>query len=102
MFKDFRTYQLAVTLYRQTAAVKLPAYLRDQLRRAAASAVLNIAEGAGRSSRSDQARFFDIAFASTKEVQAALELADDAGSPAIKTADHLAASLYRLRQKCRA
>ena len=97
MLKNFRTYQLAVTLYRQTAELRLPAHLADQLRRAAASAALNTAEGAGRISPKDQARFFDIAYASTKEVQAVLDLAGSTDSLAIATADSLAAHLYRLR-----
>jgi len=101
MLKNFRTYQLAVTLYRQTAELRLPAHLADQVRRAAASAALNIAEGAGRISPKDQARFFDIAYASTKEVQAVLDLAGSAGSMAIATADSLAAHLYRLRKATR-
>jgi len=45
MLKNFRTYQLAVQLYRQSAVLKLPAHLRDQLLRAASSAALNTAEG---------------------------------------------------------
>lgn len=99
--KNVRTYQIAVTFYHQTAALKIPAHLSDQLRRAASSAALNTAEGAGRSSRKDQARFFDIAFASVKEAQAVLDLAADPRTPAVATADKLAAHLYRLRQHCR-
>jgi four helix bundle protein len=101
MLKNFRTYQLAVTLYRQICAMQLPADLRDQARRAGASAVLNSAEGSGRWTRKDQAKFFDIAFASTKEVQACLDLNGDEHAPAVATADILAAHLFRLKQHCR-
>ena len=101
MLKNFGTYQLAVTLYRQAAALKLPAHLRDQILRAAASTALNTAEGGGRISPKDQARFFDIAFASAKEVQAVLDLAVDSNAAIIGTADALAAHLFRLRQRRR-
>ena len=48
--------------------------LRDQLYRAADSVVLNIAEGAGRNSRSDKQRHYEIAKGSATECAAALEL----------------------------
>src|SRR5438034_11291886 len=48
--------------------------LRDQLDRASASIVLNIAEGAGRSSAPDKARFYAIARGSATECAAALDV----------------------------
>lgn len=48
--------------------------LADQLRRASASVVLNIAEGSGRRGR-DRVHFFRIALGSAREVQAALDVA---------------------------
>jgi four helix bundle protein len=42
--------------------------LTNQLRRASVSVAANIAEGASRSSRKDQARFFEIAYGSLNEV----------------------------------
>jgi four helix bundle protein len=47
--------------------------LRDQLDRASASILLNIAEGCGRFSRSDKAHFYLIARASAMECAAALD-----------------------------
>ena len=101
MLKDFRTYQLAVTLYRHAATLKLPSHLKDQLVRAASSAALNTAEGAGRTTSKEQARFFDIAYASAREVQAVLDLAGDVPATIKQTADVLGAHLYRLRASCR-
>jgi four helix bundle protein len=53
--------------------------LADQLRRAAYGAVLNIAEGTGRSSARDYRRFLVTARASLDEVEAILETARDIG-----------------------
>ena len=44
MLSKFRTYQHAVSFYRATRQLKLPGHLKDQLERAAASVVLNLAE----------------------------------------------------------
>ncbi|HEY3120914.1 MAG TPA: four helix bundle protein [Vicinamibacteria bacterium] len=48
--------------------------LRDQLFRASASIVLNIAEGAGRVSPQDKARFYGIARGSTTECAAIIDI----------------------------
>ncbi len=54
-------------------------HLRDQAMRAAKSAALNSAEGAGRVSRADKARVFAIARAEAVEAAAAVEIAVAAG-----------------------
>ena len=48
--------------------------LRDQLDRASASILLNIAEGCGRTSRADKAQFYTIARGSAMECAAALDV----------------------------
>ena len=50
------------------------AVLRDQLERASLSAVLNLAEGAGRRSRRDKARFYTIARGSSMESAALIDV----------------------------
>lgn len=59
-------------------AEQLPAgrgYIRDQLRRAANSVALNIAEGAGEFAPAEKARFYRIARRSAIEVAAQLNIA---------------------------
>ncbi len=51
--------------------------LKDQLQRATVSISLNIAEGSGRSSFREQARFSEVAYGSLMEVYCALTLAKD-------------------------
>ena len=96
--KNFRTYKIAVEFYKLTRPLHLPRTLKDQLSRAASSVALNLAEGAGRQSHTDQHRFFKIAFGSLRECQAILELADGNSTLAIDCADKLAAHIYRLIQ----
>ena len=77
--------------------------LGDQLRRAAYSAALNIAEGAGRKGSRDFRKFLDTARASLDEVEAALEIAHELGyfEPAVYARlearrDEAAKTLYGL------
>jgi four helix bundle protein len=76
-FETLDCYQLALQAYREAYAVagKLPTIerynLADQLRRAATSATLNIAEGYGRYHYLDKIRFYYIARGSLTEIQAA-------------------------------
>ena len=69
-------YHVAVAF--QAASARLiprgHAVLRDQLERASLSAVLNLAEGAGRRSRRDKARFYTIARGSSMESAALIDV----------------------------
>ena len=76
-------YRLALEYRRSLASlanVRGIAPLRDQLFRAADSVVLNIAEGAGRNSRCDKQRHYEIAKGSATESAAALELLHHSGT----------------------
>ena len=69
-------YQVAVELLLLLKAANIrDAKLRDEALRAAKSAVLNLAEGAGRVSRADKSRAFTIARGEGLEAFAALETA---------------------------
>ena len=69
-------YSVAIELLRAVRAAKVrDAGLRDQAMRAAKSACLNAAEGAGRVSRADKARVFGIARAEAGEAAAAVGIA---------------------------
>ena len=105
MEKGFRAYEAALGL---VAGLKpLHAELRkrdrdlaDQLRRAGASVVLNLAEGAGRRG-ADRMHFYRSALGSAREVGAALDVASAWGEIAPKadvtaTSDCLLAMLWKL------
>ena len=73
-------YQLAMSMAKDMPSLicKWPRgyyYLTDQLKRALAGIVLNIAEGNGRISTQDRKRFFNIALASASEVSAIIDIA---------------------------
>src|SRR5258706_15375652 len=75
-------YRVALEFRRSLAPlakIRGIAPLRDQLFRAADSVVLNIAEGAGRNSRSDKQRHYEIAEGNATESAAALELLHHSG-----------------------
>ena len=82
-FEDLECYQLAMDVFRESHQVAslLPVEesynLADQLRRAATSIVLNIAEGYGRYHYLDSLRFYYIARGSIMEVLSAGIACDD-------------------------
>ena len=96
MLTNFRTYQLALELYRETKTVKLPYHLKDQLLRASSSVCLNLAEGSAKPTEKDRAKFYAIALGSCREVQAVITMEAESLGSLVSLADRLGASLYRL------
>ena len=76
--------------------------LTGQLRRASASIGYNIAEGCGRDTDADFARFLQIAMGSASEVEYELWLARDLGYLSPGTHDRLAAQAVEVRKMLRA
>ena len=58
---------------------RLDAYLKDQLKRASISIVINIAEGSGRFTKPDKKNFYIIARASNYECVSLLKIIQDEG-----------------------
>ena len=105
MEKGFHAYETALGLVTNLRPIhdalrRQDRDLADQLRRAASSVVLNLAEGAGRRGQ-DRMHFYRIAAGSAREVRAALDVARAWGlvvpAPEIDALmDRLAAMLWKL------
>lgn len=81
-FLDFKVYSDAKVYYKGILVVSesIESYsFKDQIRRAALSIVLNIAEGSAKNSDKDFARFLEISIASLNEVVACLDVMKDLG-----------------------
>ena len=75
-FQKLDVYRCAIELLALTSTIAFPkglSYVSDQLRRAALSVPLNIAEAAGRNSKADAARHYAIARGSAMECAAILD-----------------------------
>ena len=94
--KNFRTFELAVQFYKLASTLTIKSHLKEQLLRASSSIALNLAEGRGKGTAKDQARFFHIAFGSVRESQAILILANLESSESWQKLDCLAAHLHKL------
>ena len=102
---SLRIHQLSLNAVRSVAPIiarvqRRDAKLADQMRRAAQSVHLNIAEAEGLSDGNQRTRF-GTARGSARETIAALELAQAFGyvvdvADAVDNFDHVAATLYRL------
>lgn len=79
-FFDFPVYGQAKRCYKNILQVSLRVKdysFRDQIKRAALSVVLNIAEGSAKKSDKDFAKFLEISIASANEVVACLDIMHD-------------------------
>ena len=94
---NFRVYRLSVEFHRECREYRLPAYLKNQLLRAASSISLNLCEGCAKPPGSrDRLRFYTISLGSLRESQAVLELAPQPNPRLKRLADQLGGGLYRL------
>jgi four helix bundle protein len=76
-----KAHQLTLTIYKATASFPRDELygLTSQIRRAASSSPANIAEGCGRATEADFARFLQIAMGSSSELEYHLLLSRDLG-----------------------
>jgi four helix bundle protein len=111
-YRNMRIYERAINLvtdvYRLTRRLPLNEMfgLTSQMRRAAVSVVLNIAEGSGASTNREFARFLDIARRSVYEISACLEVCVRMGlivvsecGDVVAAADSLAAMISRFKSQ---
>jgi four helix bundle protein len=86
-----RAHELALAVYRASGTFpRTEVYgLTSQVRRAATSVATNIAEGCGRESTAEFARFLEIGMGSAKELEYQLLLARDLGYIAQDEYSHL-------------
>jgi four helix bundle protein len=96
MLSNFRTYQLSVQFHSQVKSLRVPPYLKDQLLRASSSVALNLAEGSAKPTFRDRIKFYNIALASLRECQAALDLSDCSTLELHALADRLGGALCKL------
>jgi four helix bundle protein len=85
---NLHAYGVAIQLLQAVRESRIrDCHLRDQAMRAAKSACLNTAEGAGRVTSADKARCFTIARAEACEACAAVEIATMAGNASAAALD---------------
>jgi four helix bundle protein len=94
--RNFKTYQLAKEFYTEAETLKFTRPAKDQYKRALLSICLNLAEGSGKPTAKDRARFYSIALGSLREVQALLDLYNFENE--YNKADQLGAMIFRLIQ----
>ena len=103
-FKTLIAYQKAKELYKLISdgiiSKSTDRIVKDQLRRASLSIVLNIAEGTSRLSKADQRHFFVIARGSTYECYVIVDLLNNQDSDVCKSAqtqlEEISKMLYAL------
>ncbi len=95
-----KAHKLTLALYETTQMFPKQEMfgLTSQIRRAAASIGANLAEGAGKTSPADFARFVEIAFGSAGELEYHLLLAHDLGYIPEATQQGLAAELVEVKR----
>lgn len=106
-FRKLDVYKIAILFLPQAigiADILAPRYaaMADQIRRAAMSIPLNIAEGSGKTSGADQRRYFAIARGSAMECAAIIDACSALTlieQPQLQEADQMLLSLVRMLSK---
>ena len=94
-----KSHELALDVHRTLAKTrKVEAATRSQLNRSAQSIPANIAEGCGRSSAAELARYTDQAIGSTTELEYHLLLTKDLGYLAEPDFDRLSSNTVQVRR----
>jgi four helix bundle protein len=94
-----KAHDLAITVHQTFSRLKrVDVGLRSQATRAAQSIPTNIAEGCGKDSRAELARFADIAIGSSTELEYHLLLARDLGQLGTRDHDRLTATTVEVRR----
>ena len=97
MLANFKSYQMALELYKKCEHIKAKAFLKDQLERASLSVVLNLVEGSAKTTAKERARFYSMSYASLRETQALLEIMNQKEVGIL--ANQLGGMIYRLKTK---
>ncbi len=97
MLAHFKSYQMALELYKKCEHIKAKAFLKDQLERASLSVVLNLVEGSAKTTAKERARFYSMSYASLRETQALLEIMNQKEAGIL--ANQLGGMIYRLKSK---
>lgn len=95
--KEFRSLKMAINQYEQIKSLGLKGEIRSQIERAALSVALNLSEGDAKHSQKDRARFFNIAYASQKELQTILLIIGN--TRLTDSADRLGAMIFCLQRQ---
>ena len=96
MIMNFKSYDLAIELFRKSSTLKMHYSLKDQLIRSSSSVVLNLAEGTHRLTPRDRRKFFNIAYSSLRETEAILTLVVPNNSELLSLVSHVGACIYNL------
>ena len=103
-FKDLkvweRSHHLTLSIYKATAAFPREELygLTSQIRRASASIPNNIAEGCGRNTDNELARFLEIAMGSASELEYLLRLSNDLNFLDKAKSDELATEVIEIKK----
>lgn len=96
MSSKLRVLENAIIQYKEIKKMKFKGEFRSQIERAALSVALNLSEGNARQSIKDKKKFFNISYASNREVQTLLQLSDKV--ELCRNCDRISAQLYCLQR----